>query len=123
VQVLGFPSWRTIQGWRQDLMDQMGLKDDLFDGSDENLMKLFELIQQVRHSTGHPQYMKGSVACDVIAASSGVSVGEDSTVTGLKVPLKLSPEEAHPLLDRRGEAFLRLSGKKLQRASLPATCM
>jgi hypothetical protein len=56
--------------------------------------------------------MKGSVACDAIAASSGVSVAEDGTVTGLTVPLKLSADEAWPLLDRRGDAFLRFVGEK-----------
>jgi hypothetical protein len=45
------------------------------------------LRNEVLRGTAHPQCMKGSVACNAIAASSGVSVTEDGTVTGLKVPL------------------------------------
>jgi hypothetical protein len=88
-KALGFPSWLTIQRGRQDLLNQMGLRDDIFNGSDENLMKLMQLIRRFLHDTGHARCMKGSLACDAIAASSGVSVAEDGTVTGLKVPLKL----------------------------------
>jgi hypothetical protein len=66
----------------------MGLKDDLFNRSNGNLAKLMLLNQQVLQGTGDPQYMKGSVACDAIAASSDVSVAEDGTVIGLKAPLK-----------------------------------
>jgi hypothetical protein len=82
VKTLGFPSWRTIQRCRQEPLDQVGLKDDLFDGWEENLARLIRLIRQVLQGTGHPQYMEGSVACHPIAASSGVSVAEDGTVTG-----------------------------------------
>jgi hypothetical protein len=88
-------------------LDQTGLKDDPFNGSDENLMRLMRVIRQFRQDTGHAHYMKGSLACVVLAASCGASVAEGGTATGLKVPLKLPPEEAHPLLISRGEAFLR----------------
>ena len=111
VKILGFPSWRTIQVWRADLLAQMGIDKDVFDGSEENLGKLLEVIGKVLRDTGHPEWMKGTVACDAVAATGSVSVGQDGTVTGLKEPMVLSPEERAPLLDARGEAFVRFVAK------------
>jgi hypothetical protein len=77
---------------------------------------LRELVAECRIvQTGHPQSLKGSVACDAMAATAGVWGAADGRVTGLKQPLKWTEEEVAPLLDVRGEAFCALSPKRRQR--------
>ena len=82
VGALGFPSRRTAQRWRKELMGEMHMRPGLFDGGEDHLQELMALIGTMLKKTGHVGCMKGTIGCDGISTVADVSMDEDGSCMG-----------------------------------------
>jgi hypothetical protein len=98
VQFLSFPSWRTIQVWRAELLDSLKLTEEIFDGEPEHLRVLMGLIGEFCESMGFEGWNDWTLTCDAVSGNPSVEITPEGDVHGLIDPMKLDPEVTRQLL-------------------------
>jgi hypothetical protein len=60
----GFPSWRIIQRWGEELEAGLRVGEGVFDGTRHNLGLLFRIIKDRLAGLEHPARARVAVLCD-----------------------------------------------------------
>ena len=92
VDHLGFPTWRTVQNWRRNLLNEMQLSREVLDGQPENVKRVLTQF------FGEGYESKGTrvvLAVDAAGVTPNVVVHKDGVVDGFVDPdATITPEQA-----------------------------
>ena len=95
VEHMGFPCWRTIQRWRHDALENLGLSEELMNGSPENLDRIFKKYFGDNY---RQEKRRVVLAVDAAGVSPHVVVHKDGSVEGLvNSEYTVTPEIAQSL--------------------------
>jgi hypothetical protein len=76
----GFPSWRTIQRWREELEAEIRLDEGVFGGTRHNLDLLIRIIRARLDVRKHPARARVAVLCDAVSSVADVVMEANGNV-------------------------------------------
>ena len=88
---LGFPSYKTVRRWKKEEFQRIGFDKNLFDGSIENIQRLFKMFVCDNFQTKRTKIV---LAIDAVGVKPNVIIHKDGRIEGLIEDLKIDIELA-----------------------------
>lgn len=91
VRYMGFPSWRTIQRWRNEELIKSGINQCLFNGQTENIVKIFKIFFGDNFNDSKQRFV---IAIDAAGITPRVVIHANGQIEGFMEDIFIDPEEA-----------------------------